>query len=74
MIKSGRLSDYLGKKDDQATFFLSSAAIPDLPSTKKRSRLKRAIIIAMEIEEIRRDFDPSRFPLANLKQRGLSRG
>lgn len=74
MIKAGKLSDYMDKNDEMTTFFLSSAVIPDLPSTKKRSRLKRAIVIAMEIEEIRRDFDPSRFPLANLKRRGLSRG
>ena len=74
MIKSGRVSDYMNSRDDQATFFLSSAVIPDLPSTKKRSKLKRAIVIAMEIEEIRRDFDPQKFPLANLRQRGLARG
>jgi len=73
MIKSGRLSDYIDKKDDLTTFFLSSAMIPDLPSTKKRSRLKRAIVLAMEIEEIRRDFDPKKFPLARFRQRGLLR-
>ena len=63
-IKSGTVADYLNKQETEATFFLSDAVIPNLPSTKKRSRLKRAMVLAMEIEQIRSEIRPGEFPLA----------
>jgi|GEM_PF-3118718 len=63
-IKSGTVADYLNRQDAEATFFLSDAVIPNLPSTKKRSRLKRAMVLAMEIEQIRSEIRPGEFPLA----------
>ncbi|GBF73504.1 hypothetical protein PA598K_01797 [Paenibacillus sp. 598K] len=69
-IKSGFLSDYLTESNaSEKNFFLSSSVIDQQPSTKPRDEGKRAMVLAMEIEELRRNFPKGGYPKAN-KNRG----
>jgi hypothetical protein len=67
-IKSGTVGDMLKTRPEQ-NFFLSKAVIAKEPSTKPRDKFKRRRVIAIEMAMVEKNFDASKFPLANLKRR-----
>lgn len=64
MIKAGTSDDYLDCPQGENAFFLSSTVIPKGPSTKPRDKVKRSFVLGLEIEELRRSFNPQDFPLS----------
>jgi hypothetical protein len=72
MIKSGKVSDFLSRKNDpEVRFFLSSQVIVNEPSTKERNPSKRDKVLAIEIEQLRKKVDFSKFPLAHIKKKNM---